>query len=61
MSDRAAALQRVGGVQVQARLAVPVFLRRLLMKDLHNMFLLYETSPGPRAAPGPCGSFCPMP
>ena len=51
LNDLAAALQRVGGVPVKARLAMPIFLRRLLMKDLHNMFLLYETSPGPRATP----------
>ena len=46
----AAALERVGGVPVTAKLAMPIFLRRLLLKDLHNMFLYFEAG-GPVGTP----------
>jgi hypothetical protein len=38
----AAALERVGGVPVKARRAMPLFLRRWLLPDLHYMCLAYE-------------------
>lgn len=47
----AAALSRVSGVPVKARLAMPIFLRRLLLKDIHHMFLYYEVQKGPRGTP----------
>ena len=47
----AAALAKVSGVPVKAKLAVPVFLRRLLLNDLHHMFLYYEVQKGPRGTP----------
>lgn len=36
---------------VKARLAMPIFLRRLFLKDLHHMFLYYEVQKGPRGTP----------
>lgn len=47
LSDVAKALEKVGGVPVQARLAMPVFLRRIFLKDLHHMFLYFEAG-GPK-------------
>jgi len=47
----AAALSKVSGVPVTARLAMPIFLRRLLLNDLHHMFLYYEVQKGPRGTP----------
>lgn len=51
LSEVAAALARVSGVPVKARLAMPLFLRRLFLKDLHHMFLYYEVQKGPRGTP----------
>ncbi|MEK0416833.1 MAG: hypothetical protein RI949_839 [Pseudomonadota bacterium] len=51
LSQVAAALSKVSGVPVKARLAMPIFLRRLLLKDLHHMFLYYEVQKGPRGTP----------
>lgn len=50
LSQVAAALEKVGGVPVKFKLAMPIFLRRLLLKDLHNMFLYFEAG-GPRGTP----------
>ena len=47
LSQVAAALERVGGVPVKFKLAMPIFLRSFLLKDLHNMFLYFEAG-GPR-------------
>ena len=47
----AAALSKVSGVPVKAMLAMPIFLRRLFLKDLHHMFLYYEVQKGPRGTP----------
>lgn len=47
----AAALSKVSGVPVKAKLAMPLFLRRLFLKDLHHMFLYYEVQKGPRGTP----------
>ena len=51
LSQVAAALSKVSGVPVKARLAMPMFLRRLFLKDLHHMFLYYEVQKGPRGTP----------
>jgi len=51
LSQVAAALSKVSGVPVKARLAMPIFLRRLLLRDLHHMFLYYEVDKGPRGTP----------
>ena len=51
LSQVAAALSRVSGVPVKAKLAMPILLRRLLLKDLHHMFLYYEVQKGPRGTP----------
>ena len=51
LSQVAAALEKVGGVPVKAKLAMPLFLRRLLLKDIHHMFLYYEVQKGPRGTP----------
>ena len=51
LSHVAAALSKVSGVPVKARLAMPIFLRRLFLKDLHHMFLYYEVQKGPRGTP----------
>jgi hypothetical protein len=43
-----------GGVWVangEAKLAMPKFLRKLCLKDLHHMFLYYEDEKGPRGTP----------
>lgn len=47
----AAALSKVSGVPVKAKLAMPLFLRRLFLNDLHHMFLYYEVQKGPRGTP----------
>lgn len=51
LSHVAAALSKVSGVPVKAKLAMPIFLRRLLLNDLHHMFLYYEVQKGPRGTP----------
>jgi uncharacterized protein YbjT (DUF2867 family) len=51
LSQVAAALEKVSGVPVKAKLAMPLFLRRLLLKDIHHMFLYYEVQKGPRGTP----------
>lgn len=50
LDDVAKALENVGGVPVKTRLAMPIFLRRLFLKDLHHMFCYYEEV-GPKGAP----------
>lgn len=47
----AAALSKVCGAPVKAKLVMPIFLRRLFLKDLHHMFLYYEVQKGPRGTP----------
>jgi uncharacterized protein YbjT (DUF2867 family) len=47
----AAALSKVSGIPVKAKLAMPIFFRRLFLKDLHHMFLYYESQKGPRGKP----------
>ena len=42
LSDLAAALEQVSGVKVRAQLAMPIFLRRLFLNDLHHMCLYFE-------------------
>jgi len=44
------ALEKVGGVPVKASLAIPIFFRRVFLKDLHNMFLYFEGG-GPKGTP----------
>ena len=51
LSQVAAALSKVSGVPVKAKLAMPIWLRRWLLKDLHHMFLYYEVQKGPRGTP----------
>ena len=51
LSQVAAALSKVSGVPVKARLAMPIFLRRWFLKDLHHMFLYFEEQKGPRGTP----------
>lgn len=51
LSQVTAALSKVSGVPVKAKLAMPLFLRRLLLKDLHPMFLYDEVQQGPRGTP----------
>lgn len=50
LSQVAQALEKVGGVSVKYSLAMPIFLRRLFLKDLHNMFLYFEAG-GPKGTP----------
>ena len=50
LSQVAKALEVVGGVPVKYGLAMPIFLRRLFLKDLHNMFLYFEAG-GPKGSP----------
>lgn len=50
LSQVAAALEQAGGAPVKPKLAMPIFLRRLLLKDLHNMFLYFEAG-GPKGTP----------
>ena len=47
----AAALEKVSGVKVKYGLAMPLFLRRLFLKDLHHMCLYYEVQKGPKGTP----------
>lgn len=47
----AAALARVSGVPTKAKLAMPIWARRLFFKDLHHMFLYYEVEKGPHGTP----------
>ena len=47
LADVARALENVCGVPVKQKLAMPIFLRRLFLKDLHNMFLYFEAG-GPK-------------
>ena len=51
LNQVAAALSKVSGIPVKARLAMPIFLRRLLLNDLHHTFLYYEVHKGPRGTP----------
>jgi hypothetical protein len=51
LNDVAAALEKVSGVPVKARLAMPLFFRKLFLKDLHHMFLYYKGEKGPRGQP----------
>jgi uncharacterized protein YbjT (DUF2867 family) len=51
LNQVAAALSKVSGAPVKAKLAMPIFLRRLLLNDLHHMFLYYEVQKGPRGNP----------
>ena len=51
LSQVAAALSKLSGEPVKAKLAMPIFLRRLLLKDLHHMFLYFEVQKGPRGTP----------
>jgi len=51
LNQVAVALSKVSGVPVKARLAMPIFLRRLFLNDLHHMFLYYEVQKGPRGTP----------
>ena len=51
LNQVAAALSKVSGVPVKAKLSMPIFLRRLVLKDLHHMFLYYEVQKGPRGTP----------
>ena len=49
LEEVARALEKVGGVPVKPKLAMPIFLRRLFLKDLHNMFLYFEAG-GPKGS-----------
>jgi uncharacterized protein YbjT (DUF2867 family) len=51
LSQVGEALSKVSGIPVKAKLAMPKFLRKLFLKDLHNMFLYYEDEKGPRGTP----------
>ena len=42
LADLAMALERVSGIKVRPRLAMPIFLRRLFLNDLHHMCLYFE-------------------
>lgn len=42
LSDIASALERVSGAKVRAQLAMPIFMRRLFLNDLHHMCLYFE-------------------
>jgi uncharacterized protein YbjT (DUF2867 family) len=42
LSDIAVALEKVSGTSVRAQLAMPIFLRRLFLNDLHHMCLYFE-------------------
>lgn len=50
LSQVAMALEKVGGVPVNYRLAMPIFIRKIFLKDLHNMFLYFENG-GPEGTP----------
>jgi len=47
----AAALSKVSGVPLKARPAMPIFLRRLFLNDVHHMLLSYEVQKGSRGTP----------
>lgn len=47
----AQALSKVSGLPVKAKLAMPIFLRKLFLKDLHHMFLYFEVQKGPKGTP----------
>jgi hypothetical protein len=49
----AAALERVGGVKVKHGLAMPVWVRRLFLRELHYMCLMFEEG----NPPGSCDTF----
>jgi uncharacterized protein YbjT (DUF2867 family) len=49
LSQVASALEKVSGVRVKYSLAMPIFLRKLLLKDLHHMFLYFEDMKGPKS------------
>lgn len=51
LSQVAAALEKVGGVKVKFGLAMPIFLRKLLLKDFHYMFIYFEDHKGPKGDP----------
>ena len=51
LSQVAEALSKVSGIPVKAKLAMPKFLRKLFLNDLHHMFLYYEEEKGPRGTP----------
>jgi uncharacterized protein YbjT (DUF2867 family) len=51
LSQVADALSQVSGTPVKAKLAMPKFLRKLFLNDLHHMFLYYEDEKGPRGTP----------
>lgn len=44
-------MSRVSGVPVKAKLALPLWVRRLFFKDLHHMLLYYEVDKGPKGSP----------
>jgi uncharacterized protein YbjT (DUF2867 family) len=50
LSQVAGALEKVGGVKVKFGLAMPILLRKWLLKDLHHMFLYFE-GVGPKGEP----------
>ncbi len=47
----ARALEAVSGEKVRHALAMPIWLRRLLLNDLHHMFLYFERDKGPKGEP----------
>ena len=51
LAQTARALENVSGVKVKYSLAMPIFLRKLLLRDLHHMFLYFEDQKGPRGEP----------
>jgi len=42
LADIALALEKVSGTSVRPQLAMPIFMRRLLLNDLHHMCLYFE-------------------
>lgn len=42
LADIASALEKVSGTRVRPQLSMPIFLRRLLLSDLHHMCLYFE-------------------
>ncbi len=51
LSQVAESLSKVSGIPVKSKLAMPKFIRKLFLKDLHHMFLYYEDEKGPRGTP----------
>jgi uncharacterized protein YbjT (DUF2867 family) len=51
LSQVALACSKVSSLPVKAKLAMPLFFRRLFLNDLHHMFLYYEVQKGPRGTP----------